>query len=68
MCLLDNILSYLHLFVNCCGYCRMAENSTIVEYNLDKNSDSEGYKNEDMGDNESVVPDSDPDSSDIEVS
>ena len=45
----------------------MAENSTSVEYNLE-NSDSEGYKNEDIGDNESIVPDSDPDSSDIEVS
>ena len=46
----------------------MAENNTSVEYNLDENSDSEGYKNEDKGDNESIVPDSDPDSSDIEVS
>ena len=46
----------------------MAENNTIVEYNLDENSDSEGYKNEDIGDNESIVPDSDPNYSDIEVS
>ena len=45
----------------------MAENNTSVEYNLDKNSDSEGYKIEGIGDNESVVPDSDPKSSDIEV-
>ena len=30
----------------------MAENSTSVEHNLDENSDSEGYKNEDIGDNE----------------
>ena len=44
----------------------MAENNTSVEYNLDESSDSEGYKNEDVEDNESVVPDSDPDSSDIE--
>ena len=46
----------------------MAENRTSVEYNLDENSDSEGYKNEHIGGNESIVPDSDPDSSDIEVS
>ena len=46
----------------------MTENNARVEYNLDKNSDSEGYKNEDIGDNESIVPDSDPNSSDIEVS
>ena len=45
----------------------MAENNTSVEYNLDENSDSEGYKNEDMGDNESIVQDSDPHSSDIQV-
>ena len=38
-----------------------------MEYNLNENSDCEGYKNEDIGDNESVIPDSDPDSSDIEV-
>ena len=42
-------------------------NNTNIEYNLDENSDSEGYKNEDKRDNESVVPDSDPDSSDTEV-
>ena len=46
----------------------MAENITNVEYNLDENPDSEGYKNEDIGDNESIIPDSDPYSSDIEVS
>ena len=45
----------------------MAENNTHVEYNLDENSDSEGYKNEDIRDNESIIPDSGPDSSDIEV-
>ena len=45
----------------------MAENNTSAEYNLDKNSDSEGYKNEDIRDNESIVQDSDPNSSDIEV-
>ena len=33
-----------------------------------KKSDSEGHENVDIGENESVVPDSDPDSSDIEVS
>ena len=50
-----------------CGYCKMAENKTSVEYNLDENSDSDGYKNDDIWDNGSVVPDSDPFSSDIEV-
>ena len=45
----------------------MVENNTSVEYNLDENSDSEGYRNEDKGDNESIVPDSDPNSLDIEV-
>ena len=45
----------------------MAENDTNVEYNLDENSDSKGYKNEGIGDNESIVPDSDPTSLDIEV-
>ena len=34
----------------------MAENSTSAEYNLDENSDCEGYKTEDTGDNESIVP------------
>ena len=62
------ILSYLHLFVSYSGYCKMAVNNISVEYNLDENSNSEGYKNEDIGDNESIVPDYDPDSSDIEVS
>ena len=46
----------------------MAENNTSMEYNLEENSDCEGYKNENVGNNESIVPDSDPDSSDIEVS
>ena len=64
---LINIFSYLHLFVTNCGYHKMAENNTSDEYNLDENSDSEGYKNEDIGDNESTVPHSDPNSSDIEV-
>ena len=45
----------------------MAENNTSVEYNLDENSDSEGYKMN-IGNNESIAPDSDPNSSDIEVS
>ena len=46
----------------------MAENNTSEEFNLYENSDNEGYKNEDMGDNESIVPGSDSNSSDIEVS
>ena len=64
---LDNILSYLHLYGSYCKYYKMTENKTSVEYNLEENSDSEGYNNEDIGGNESVVPDSDPDSSDIEI-
>ena len=43
----------------------MTENNTSGEYNLDENSDCEGYNNEDIEDNESVVPDTDPDLSDI---
>ena len=46
----------------------MAENNTSVEYNLYENFDSEGYTNEDTRDNESIIQDLDPDSSDIEVS
>ena len=46
----------------------MAESNTSVEYNLDENSDSGGHKNEDIGDNESIGPDSAPNPSDIEVS
>ena len=45
----------------------MAEDNTRVEYNHGENSDCEGYKNEDIGENESIVPHSYPDSSDIEV-
>ena len=40
----------------------MAENNTSVEYHLDETSDFESFKNEDIGDNESIVLDSDPDS------
>ena len=50
----------MHLFVSYCGYLNMAENNTGVEYNVDENSNSEDYKNEDIEDNGSVVPDSDP--------
>ena len=46
----------------------MFVNNTSAEYNLDKNSDNEGHKNVDIVDNESLVPDSDPDSTDIEAS
>ena len=60
-------MSYLHLFVSYCGYLKMAENEISVEYNLDEHSDSEGYKNEDIGDNESISSDSDPSASDIGV-
>ena len=42
----------------------MAENNTSVEYNPEKYSDFESYSSEDTGDNESIVPDSDPDSTD----
>ena len=33
-----------------CGYNKIAENNSSMEYNCDKNSDNEGYKNEDIGD------------------
>ena len=46
----------------------MAENNISGEYNLDEKSHSKGYKNKDIGDKEPIVPDSDPNSSDIEVS
>ena len=45
----------------------MAEYNTSVEYNLEENSDSEGYENEDIGVNKSILPYSDPDSSNIEA-
>ena len=32
-----------------CGYLKLAENNTRPEYNLEENSDSEGYKNEGVG-------------------
>ena len=46
----------------------MAENNTSAEYNPNENFDFESHINEDIGDDESKVPDSDPDSLDIEVS
>ena len=39
----------------------MAEKDTSAYYNSYENSYFEGYNNEDMGDSESKVPDSDPD-------
>ena len=33
----------------------MDKNNTSVKYNLDQNYDSEGYKNEDIGNNGSIV-------------
>ena len=54
------ILSYLLLFVSYFGYLKIVENNTSVEYNFGENSDCEGYNNEDIGDNESKVPVSDP--------
>ena len=50
-----------------CENLKVAENNTSMEYNIDENSDSEGYKKQDIGDNESIVPDSEPSFSDIEV-
>ena len=58
----------MHLFVSYCAYFKMAENNTSAEYNCDENSSNEGYQNEDMGDSESIVPDTDPTSSDTEAS
>ena len=49
----------MHLFVNYCGYLKMAKNNTGVEYNLAETSDYEGYKNEDIGDDELIVQVSD---------
>ena len=46
----------------------MVKNNTSVEYNIDKHSYCEGYKNGDIGDNQSKGQYSDPDTSDIEVS
>ena len=46
----------------------MAENNTSTEDNPDENADFCSYNNEDIEDNESVVPDSNSDSPDIEVS
>ena len=42
----------------------MAENNISVDYTLDEKSHSEGFKNEEIGDNESIVPDPDPNSPD----
>ena len=61
-------LSYLHLFVSYCGNVKMAENNISAEYNPNENSDSEGYNNEGIRNNVSIMSDSDPDSLDIEVS
>ena len=62
ICFLDDIFSYCYF--ECL---KIAENNTSAEYNPGENVDFEGYSNDDIGDNESIVPDSDPDSSDIEV-
>ena len=45
----------------------MAETLLMLKYNPEEDSEFEGYNNEDIGDNESIAPDSDPDSSDTEV-
>ena len=45
----------------------MAEYNTSAEYNCDETSDFEGYNNEDIGENESLGPDSNPDSLIIEL-
>ena len=60
-CFLDYIFSNLHLFVGYCGYLKVTENNTSAEYNPDGNSDFEGYKNEDIKDNVSLLPYSDLD-------
>ena len=65
---LDYILSYLHFIVSYCGYIKMAENKASAEYNPDGKSDFQGCNNENTGDNGSIVQDSDPDSSDNELS
>ena len=39
----------------------MAKNISSAEYNHDENYDFEGYNNRNIRDNESILPDSDPD-------
>ena len=51
-----------------CGYLKIAENNINEAYNLNIDSDSDGSSNQDITNNESIVPDYDSDSSDIEVS
>ena len=46
----------------------MAEDQGSIDLNSDENSDFEGFNSDGIGDRESIVPDSDPGTSDIEIS
>ena len=46
----------------------MAEDQGSLDLNSDENSYFEGFNSDDIGDRESIVPDSDPGTSDIEIS
>ena len=46
----------------------MAEDRGSIDLNSDKNSDFEGFNSDNIGDRESIVPDSEPGTSDIEIS
>ena len=46
----------------------MAEDQGSIDLNSDENSHFEGFNSDDIGDRESIVPDSEPGTSDIEVS
>ena len=46
----------------------MAEDQGNIDLNSDENSDFERFNSDDIGDRESIVPDSDPGTSDIEIS
>ena len=46
----------------------MAEDQGNINLNSDENSDFERFNSDDIGDRESIVPDSDPGTSDIEIS
>ena len=46
----------------------MAEDQGSIDLNSDENSDFEGFNSDNIGDRKSIVPDSEPGTSDIEVS
>ena len=46
----------------------MAEDQGNIDFNSDENSDFKGFNSDDIGDRESIVPDSEPGTSDIDIS